>query len=209
MNKLLGVAIGLTIAAGGLVTVYKETASLKASRRKTAARKVFSDKLCRAADVAEKVRLEQHEVEMEEIRKEGMKMETPVKMTLEQQLVIAGSWVGLKHDFRNAANVDKALTTAELLGFDRDHVGLVPFIVVSKRIQELNEDWSVDQCLEAGKIAVVAMNTLGDDYNCDSVFLVVDDVVRFEILNHDNHNAVTAVIAAYASKKAAALKYAA
>lgn len=203
MNKLIGVAIGLTIAATGLVTVYKETKAIKAARRKSASKAAFTDKLVRSSEMA----LEAEVDKLTELRPAPVAQPAEPENKLKKELIMAGSWLGLKYNFNDEAQFEKAITHAELLGYADN--AIVPFVITSLRAKERNPEWSDDQCVEVGKIAVIAMNSLGDHYSEQAVFLVVDDIVGFEILNPDNQNEVTGIIATYASKKAAHRRWAA
>lgn len=203
MNKLIGVAIGLTIAATGLVTVYKETKAIKTARRKSASKAAFTDKLVRSSEMALEAEIDR----LAELCPAPVTQPAEPENKLKKELIMAGSWLGLKYNFNDEAQFEKAISQAELLGYTDN--AIAPFVITSLRAKERNPEWSDDQCVEAGKIAVIAMNSLGEDYSEHAVFLVVDDIVGFEILNPDNQNEVTGIIATFASKKAAHRRWAA
>lgn len=205
MNKFVGVAIGLTIASLGAAVVIKTNKEQEAAERRAASRKAFRAKLKRSSEVAAEVREEQQEA----ARKERERLADTPEAKLKSELIMMGSWLGLKYNFNNAELFEKAITTAELMGYQIGSTAIVPFLITSIRAKELNPDWSAEQCTEVGKIAVSAMNSLGDNYHQNSVFLVVDDIVNFETINPDNANVITGIIVAYASKKAAYRSWAA
>jgi len=209
MKNVLGITIALALTTTGMITVVKSRNADKAEARQVASRKAFGAKLARSTEAAKEARDAARQAEREEASKVRERWEATPEGKLTTALVTAGQWVGLRYNFNNTKLRNDALYNAEQNGYTLGHPGLVPFLVIALRAKEKHPDWSAEQCIEAGKIAATAMRSLGDNYHPNSVFIVVDDVVKFEILNQDNRNLVTALIAVYARYNAVARRHAA
>lgn len=210
MKNVIGITVALGLVASGVATVVKHRKDKRAAERQVAARNALKAKQARSAEAAADAQAERDAVKAKALREENERLANTPEVLAGNALECAARWVGLHYNFLDETLRNDAFHYAEQNGFTLVSEGFIPFLIVALRAKDLHPDWLPEQHVEAGKIAAAAMKILGDDYHQSVVFTVVDDVVKFEIINPANTNAVTALVTTYATKLAQARdKYAA